>query len=267
MGRRKHNWSVYLRDGETLETVSVDTLKKRKFDALGGVKTSRAEKARLNKLQAALEVKAAQGRLLDPALNDLTDALTKLANTQDRADRAVLLDMIWFGASIIRAFNFQKESVQQVADVEELHRIWGSERGLPYSEQIHAGHFVDSQTSEFIGFARSVQLPPEFIKFEVDVLRQVLAWADSHPENFEHRKAIEQELQARLDGRDTAFQRPIAAPAPPALAQEPPKKLYSTGEDMDVVLPPPSLTQLSIENFKEHGGRLDWSKLEEQEVT
>ncbi len=262
MGRRKHDWSVYLRDGETLESVSVDALKKRKHDALGGIKTSKAEKARLNRLQAALEEKAVQGRLLDPALDELADGLAKLADNYQGADRAALLDIIWFGKSILRAFNYQKESVAMVADIEELRRIWDSEREMPYDQQIHAGHFVDSQTSEFIGFARSVHLPADFVKFEVQVLSAVLTWADDNPNNFEHRKEIEAELSARKNGIDTRFQVPIAAPAPPTLQAQ--TKNYQTAEDVFIPDSKPNLTQLAVEQYKQR--HVDWT-LEEETST
>jgi hypothetical protein len=267
MGRHKHDWTPFLREGETLETVSVDTLKKRKHDALGGQKTSRADKVRLNKLQDALEEKAEQGRLLDPALDSLTDSLTKLAHTYKGADKAALLDMIWFGKSLLRGFNYQKESVAMVASVEELQDIWGRERDLPYESQIHAGHFTDSQTREFIGFARSVHLPAAFVEFECQVLSAVLAHANSYPENFERRDAIEAELSARQNGIDTAFPRPIAVKPPKTVSLPLQTKNYQTAEDVFIPDPKPSLTQTLIEQYKAQGGRVDWSKLADEEIT
>lgn len=210
------------------------------------------EETRLLKLRSKI------GGELDPALDERIESLQKLSDSYDRRDRNVLVDFFWYGKTLLRSFNYRKESVQEVDDVTD---IWDAERDLPYEQQVHMGHFVDAQADAFIGFARAIHLLPELVAFEIDVLSAVLDWANAHPKNFEYREVIEVELKARQEGKDTYIdeQPMVKSEEAPSI----PKNYRTALDDMegDFIPKRPTAHDLMVQSMKENG-RVNFQELE-----
>ena len=88
-------------------------------------------------------------------------------------------------------------------EIEQIEEIWDAESSVPPDQQTHMPMFVDALADEMVWHCRQVHLTPALARFEIKVLEAVLQWGTENPENFEHRSALEKELDQRKRGEDT----------------------------------------------------------------
>lgn len=138
-----------------------------------------------------------KGRLLDEQLKAEVKSLRAELGNYSRHEIVHLEEFLDQGYRLLRSIGYDLKSIQ-MKEREDLEEIWESESLLPSDQQIHMGGFVDAQANDMVFHCHQVDyLTPALMKFEIKVLEAVLKWADQHPENFEHRSALENELVAR----------------------------------------------------------------------
>jgi hypothetical protein len=146
--------------------------------------------------------RAERGRLLDEQLKAEMESLRAELTSYSRSERHHTETFTDQGYRLLRNIGYDLKSIQMLG-IEQIEEIWETEFGLPPDQQIHMPMFVDSTADEMVWHCRQVHLTPALARFEIKVLEAVLQWGTENPENFEHRSALEKELDSRRRGEDT----------------------------------------------------------------
>lgn len=251
------NWESYLdkSKGETMQTVSMACLRRRRNLRLGGDKTSRADKVRMNKLEVEAREKDPAlfellGKLRKEAKGDLTKEVLGWSGTgPGREAYYTLMEFIDVGGEqILRSLNYKKIPRKE----------YGTEDDLPFEQQRYMTFDLDYVLDHFIALARSLRLGQSFIDFEIKVLQAAIE--SGLPINL---KAANEELEARKAGIDR-----YVAPIVHHLDATPPPSNLNVGiittlnaaPGIDYRERPPSLAQQTIAYFKKTG---EWKRNED----
>jgi hypothetical protein len=106
------------------------------------------------------------------------------------------------GYGLLRDIAYDLKSIQ-LMEIEQIEEIRDAESSLPPDQWIHMPGFVDATANEIVWHCHQAHLTPALVRFEIKILEAVLQWATENPENFEHRSALEAELDQRKRGEDT----------------------------------------------------------------
>jgi hypothetical protein len=275
------DWTKYLQPGEQLRDVPAATLRKRRHDSLGGTSTSKTEKKALLKREAKQAEYAKEGKLLDEALFAEMKQLEEHAKATyegipkscgfgsagvqwgskfiPTSDLEYVFHLIQSGGELLRAINWQKLPSDDLG--ERRDSILEEDYALPYPDQKFYPFYAGAMVVDLVAVGHDVRLTKQLADFLVRIIEAYKVWGQDiqHPEDIQFRKEILTDLEALKSGRDLFHPRPLPAmgkpPAPFVLqAQEPPKKMYQTAEDVPIPDPAPTLTQLAIANYVKSGG-------------
>ncbi len=106
------------------------------------------------------------------------------------------------GYELLRSIGYDLKSIQMM-DEQDINEMWESQFNTPIESWTHMSMFPDSSADEQVWHCHQVHLTPALVRFEIKVLEAVLQWGTENPANFEHRSALEKELEARKRGEDT----------------------------------------------------------------
>jgi hypothetical protein len=145
-----------------------------------------------------------RSRALDEQLKAEAESLraelrSYLTNSGERHHVETFIDQ---GYGLLRDIAYDLKSIQMM-EIEQIEEIWDTEATLPPEQWRHMPGFLDATANELVWHCHQVHLTPALVRFEIKVLEAVLLWATENPENFEHRSALETELDQRKRGEDT----------------------------------------------------------------
>jgi hypothetical protein len=174
----------------------------RKPDSEASTKTLERRQAEANKL-ARIE----RGRALDERFKREKESLraelcsysTSGGYDSERHHVETFIDQ---GYGLLRDIAYDLKSIEMM-ETEQLEEIWDAESCLPHDQWIYMPGFVDATANELVWHCHQAHLTPALIRFEIKVLEAVLRWATENPENFEHRRDLEKELDQRKRGEET----------------------------------------------------------------
>ena len=230
--KQEVDYTLYLREGETLESVKIATLRKRKEREGERAKEpfpfSLGEKARLEK---GREI----GPTLDAALFAESKLLQEQADRLPRNEEGSLSFYVEQAVELQRAFNYQKsgmnhiplESHEKSKDDALLEDGQGScvnhapITSTPYAERRWYPHWADCMMCEVISETEKTKVTPEFSNFLVRLIESYFEWVKNQRGEYDYTEKIQKALNLHKSGRCTGPKAKEPEPKPePAEVKE-----------------------------------------------
>jgi len=169
----------------------------RKPESEVSTKTLERRQTEANKL-ARIERRRALDEKLKAEAQSLRAELSNYSTISERHHVETFIDQ---GYGLLRDIAYGLKSIQMM-EIEQIEEIRDAESSLPPEQWSHTPGFVDATANEIVSYGHQAHLTPALVRFEIKILEAVLLWATENPENFEHRSALEAELDQRKRGED-----------------------------------------------------------------